>query len=137
MKKTLLFVLLGAAAGVVGYQIYKKRAERAEDFYAQEASEHQFGTYITKPVKTEDAKLDTAGKQPIEEPEAVTDAEAPKHPEENSATEFEILPKTAEDGSADPVGEATDAEDPTDAVVDTVTGKEMGKRARKPESKKG
>lgn len=82
MKKTLLLVLLGAAAGVAGYQLYKKHAEQVEDIYAQEASEHQFGAYISKPVKADDAEPEPAGKEPSEELEAVADAETAEVPEE-------------------------------------------------------
>ena len=87
MKKTLLFVLLGAAAGVAGYQIYKKHAEQAEDIYTQEASEHQFEAYISKPVKAADADPDTAEERPAKAPETAADAEKPGTPGDTTVAE--------------------------------------------------
>lgn len=127
MKKTLLFVLLGAAAGVAGYQIYKKHAEQAEDIYAQEASEHQFGAYISKPVKTDDTEPEAARKESSEEPEATADDEVAEVSEEATAAE----PKAGEELSAETVEAAPTTEPVADAVGD---GKP--KKVRKSEAKK-
>lgn len=128
MKKTLLLVLLGAAAGVVGYQLYKKHAEQVEDIYAQEASEHQFGAYISKPVKADDAEPELAGKEPTEELEAVADAETAEVPEEAPVAE----PEAAQASPAEAAEDAPAAE----PVADASAGEEKPKRARKSEAKK-
>lgn len=128
MKKTLLFVLLGAAAGVAGYQIYKKHAEQAEDIYAQEASEHQFETYITKPMKADDAEPETVGEEPIEEAEATADAETANEPKEAPAVEPVV--------SEEPTAETVEEDPAAKPAADTAAGEERSKKGRKAEPKK-
>lgn len=127
MKKTLLFVLLGAAAGVVGYQLYKKHAEQAEDIYAQEASEHQYGAYISKPVKADNAESKAA-----EEPETASDTGATEMSEETPSGEPETTEEPAGEGPIEP-GEK---EPNPEAGADILTGEEKPKRPRKSEAKK-
>lgn len=136
MKKTLLFVLLGAAAGVAGYQIYKKKTERAKDIYAQEASEHQYGLYISKPVKAKDAEPDAAGERSFEGPEAATNTKTCETLEEGPATESKTAPETAEEAPAEPAVETAEAEAVIDAAIDTAAEEKKTKKARKAEPKK-
>lgn len=62
LKKTLLFAMLGIAAGVAGYEVYRRRIQRVEDPFAQEANAHLFADYASRPVKANDA-----GQTPREE----------------------------------------------------------------------
>lgn len=131
MKKTLLFILLGAAAGVAGYQLYKKHAEQAEDIYAQEASEHQYGAYISKPVRAENAEPKAA-----EEPETAADTGAAEASEETPVLHPEVTPRPADEGPAESVGKTIEAEAGTETVADASAGEEKLKKTRKAESKK-